>query len=200
MTLEELLTNLFQEIADAIRYVDGSDQVIKTSEFANRIRNLRKDEILWYSPLMTSSNTPSPYVVTASSSWVQTGNLQRPYYAFDGNKATWWGANLEPNCWIQIDFGSNKTINGLRIRERLNLFSQMPNTMTVYGSNDGATWETIVQYSDMQKDQVPGDYNAYMFGVSVSYRYYRLGGMTTTYGSGNLSGAVSIGEIEFSIS
>lgn len=84
----------------------------------------------WWSPEMTSNNTPAPYVASALSSFQNCA----PYMAFNTllDNNTWsaiYGSGLSD--WIQIDFGREVTLHSFRMTSKTSSF--MPSTFIVYG-------------------------------------------------------------------
>ena len=53
---------------------------------------------------------PAGSTVSASNTWVDRGPASN---AFDGNTTTEWNAGAHPVQWIEIDFGSPRTIAGI---------------------------------------------------------------------------------------
>lgn len=109
------------------------------------------EDITWWSPKMTSNNTPAPYVASASSEYVGNATKYRYYAfrAFDGIKD---GSNFDDawyatdsNRWIQIDFGTNTAISGVRMypAPTASDASTFPRTVTIKTSIDGSAWDTV---------------------------------------------------------
>lgn len=109
------------------------------------------EDITWWSPKMTSNNTPAPYVASASSEYVGNATKYRYYAfrAFDGIKD---GSNFDDawyatvsNRWIQIDFGTNTAISGVRMypAQTASAASAFPRTVTIKTSIDGSVWDTV---------------------------------------------------------
>lgn len=129
----------------------------------------------WWSPLMTSNTTPTPYVVTASS--VFSGDTSRqPYKAFNDDLNNFWtcNANALP-AWIAIDLGKPTIITGVAIHPIEQVYSKdTPETFKVYGSDNGVDWVEV--YSGTN-DSHPDEWIQHMFDKSVKYRHYKLGDM-----------------------
>ena len=109
------------------------------------------EDITWWSPKMTSNNTPAPYVASASSEYVGNATKYRYYAfrAFDGIKD---GSNFDDawyatvsNRWIQIDFGTNTAISGVRMypAQTASAASAFPRTVTIKTSIDGSVWDIV---------------------------------------------------------
>jgi hypothetical protein len=141
-------------------------------------------------PLMTAASTPSPYVVSASttlSNWF-------PWIAFSGYTQDGsyrdWLASSATNEWVKIDLGSG---NGYPALTKYSVGQS--NTGSAYnatgwtlsGSNDDTTYTTI----DTQTGQSFASASALIFTISpsVAYRYYKL----TMSGSGLFVGTCDVG-------
>lgn len=129
----------------------------------------------WWSPLMVSNTTPTPYVVTASS--VFSGDTSRqPYKAFNDNLNNFWTCNSGAlPAWIAIDLGKPTVINGIAIHPIEQAYSKdTPETFKVYGSDNGVDWVEV--YSGTN-DAHPDEWLQHTFDNSVKYRHYKLGDM-----------------------
>lgn len=129
----------------------------------------------WWSPLMVSNTTPTPYVVTASS--VFSGDTSRqPYKAFNDNLNNFWTCNSGAlPAWIAIDLGKPTVINGIAIHPIEQAYSKdTPKTFKVYGSDNGVDWVEV--YSGTN-DTHPDEWLQHTFDNSVKYRHYKLGDM-----------------------
>ena len=128
----------------------------------------------WWSPKMTSNNSPSPYVATASSD--NNGN-NPPYRAFNDNTSQdiGWHINyLTPQTpeWLQIDLGVSTKISKLKMYPRVNLVTQIPKTIELQGSNDGTTFISIKTFTTTRPtnaDPIELD-----IGKVVNYRFYKF--------------------------
>ena len=120
-------------------------------------------------PVMTSSNTPTPYVLSASS-------LARVQYAFDHDidGASYWEQNNFPtvSAWLQIDFGDSNDVIISKYALNIYLSNRAPSAWTFRGSTDGTTWVDL----DSQSGQVfsPGITRDFPISNTTAYRYYRL--------------------------
>ena len=83
---------------------------------------------------MTADNSPSPYVVTASSEY---STSYKKYYAFSTTAGSW--RSNDADRWIALDIGEGnaKILRSYSIKNENNYD---PISWTVYGSNDGSTW------------------------------------------------------------
>ena len=87
---------------------------------------------------MTSTNTPSPYVVLENNIY----NASYPgWKAMDSNTTStfFWtiGSTNGPADWLQIDFGSSINIQSMYIKAGNNQ-SYAPTGFKIYGSDTGA--------------------------------------------------------------
>ncbi len=142
--------------------IDQSFQVLTLNSTA-RARDIA-------TPLMTSNNTPSPYVAAASS--VYAGDVA--FYAFDRNNGNYFGT-AGPTGWLSMDFGSGSSIviDGYTIR---GTSQQTYNTRnwTLEGSNDNSTWTTL--HTVTSGTAIAGNslYSVASIGNTTGYRYYRI--------------------------
>jgi hypothetical protein len=94
------------------RLPDQSAEFDKTAEVRAGIRHIFGDEALASSPEALPATR-----VTASSVWVD--GAHDAALAFDGDPDTRWNASdgMRTNQWLEVDFGSPRTFNRVRIRE-----------------------------------------------------------------------------------
>lgn len=144
----------------------------------------------WWSPHMTSNNSPDPYYTTSSTAYKENNIVREPWYAFDGSFSTFWYGGPEPSSTITFDFGENALVAGIRMSIRNGLPIGFPKTGDIEGSDDGEMWHSIASFQDEQAPD-DGNFREHMFG-SKNYRYYRLTNLISNY-----SGYVTISEIEF---
>lgn len=150
-------------------------------------------EFVWWSPEMTSDNTPDPYVVSSSS--VHSSSYS-PWKAFDANFNTdWVSLNDSQNngSWLMFDFGSPTIVKGLRISPQSSRLNSFPHSGIIEGSNDGITWTELESFSDLP---IPTAYEfrEHLFEKPVAYRYYRLSHLQNSYYGMSYTG---ISECEF---
>lgn len=155
----------------------------------------------WWSPHLTSNNTPTPYVASASS---ELSASMAAWYAFDGLPATdehgtggiWHSVNDDNTQWIQFDFGSKSSVGGLRINPAKATWGwPYPNTFAVLGGYDEDNFVTIMDVTNTQS-LVIGSYLTYMFPNAVDYRFYRI---VCGENSTSFSHTSSFGDIQFFI-
>lgn len=146
---------------------------------------------VWWSPHMTSANTPVPYTVTASSAFPNYPFYE--YCAFDGSTTSFWhtNSNTDTNPWLMFDFGAKARIDGFRISERNGEATQAPCQITVDGSYDGTVFETIANFTAYpQKED-----GWYIYELSkVDYRYYRFSNLRSTY---TVTHCIAFSELQF---
>ena len=110
-----------------------NDFIVKVGDF-----RLIKDGTDYPTVDMTSNNTPSPLVASASS----VGSSLEPWFAFDNDLATRWRNDAGgPPDWLQIDLGVGNELEptGFKITNG-NSDIQSPGDFTIEGSNDGMCW------------------------------------------------------------
>lgn len=138
-------------------------------------------EFAWWSPEMTSDNTPAPYVASMASVFVG----YPAYLAFDNLVNTFAHSNGftdDTVWWIQFDFGKPTATNAIRIlaRQETKYISQSPSTGEILGSNDGNKWDILYSFSNVPTPEEQ-TYQTYEFENSRRYRYYRLSVNKTNY-------------------
>lgn len=139
-------------------------------------------------PVMTSSTTPSPYVVTGSSALDATKSA---WYALDGSATTWWHSASGVAQWLKIDFGSSKKVDAISITSNATNTSA-PKNFILYGSNDDITYEKILECNNEMFWTSGGETRLYKLPNSVAYRYYKL-----TTSADNGYGYIVINELKF---
>lgn len=134
-------------------------------------------------PQMTSNNTPSPVVVSQTSTF--TGSA---WNYFDRNTGTISNSGTQGSNTIKVDFGLGNApvIDGYSIVPGSN--GRGPNTWTFQGSNDDSNWTTINSVSGQSGSAT---YSVSSVGNTTGYRYYRI-----AISSYNGSGGGEIAEIE----
>ena len=129
------------------------------------------------SPVMTNSNAPSPYVVTADS----YSSTFAPWMAFMKKRDTvtykWLCTNALPN-WIEIDMGSNVVANGYSLDFNAGLGMKH---ISFQGSTNNSSWDTLYVTNSAPQNV----YFSYMGTNATSYRYYRWY-TTNIWSTGNL--------------
>lgn len=87
--------------------------------------------------------------VTVSST--EAGSGLTPQAAVDGSSSTRWGSGFSDNQWIEVDLGSAKSIN----RVRLNWDSAYGKSYRIEVSNDRSTWATLAMVANQDGTPVP---------------------------------------------
>lgn len=111
----------------------------------------------WYETQMTSDNTPSPLVASASSFYSVSYSLP-PWKAFDGNNttdsatasaSTWATAeNAYINSWIKLDFGVDKDVNIVQLTPRATTWlTQTPKEFYIESSINDVDWIEIGRFN-----------------------------------------------------
>lgn len=127
----------------------------------------------WWSPEMTGATTPTPYSVTASGQYDGgSSGPGDPWRAFDGSFVSgsrWYVRESSP--WIQFDFGSSDTIDGVGIQLDGENVEYRPKTFSILGSDDGTNWTEIKNGLSCESTTKRQEF---MFSQVALYRYYRL--------------------------
>lgn len=158
---------LAQHIKDnygAINYFGGDGEVT----FAVPDINIEYNDI---TPVMTSNNTPAPYIVTSSS--VSTD--QQPYRAFNGTVNSpndSWAASTVA-CWLKVDFGKTVSVTkfaltGIHTNTQYNV-----KDFKLYGSNNDETYDIIYEANN-QIDWKSSEYREYILSSTAQYRYFKI--------------------------
>lgn len=144
-------------------------------------------------PVMKSNTAPSPYVVTASSSY---NNSYLPWKAFNGTNTnsidSWMTANGTITGWLMIDLAIATDVNCFKITSR-NYFDSnktSPKNFTLEGSHDGTSFETIKTFNEPV--WISNQTKEYNLDKDVSFRYYRI-----SVSSNNGANYTAIGNIKF---
>ncbi|MFJ6207309.1 discoidin domain-containing protein [Lysinibacillus sp. NPDC092081] len=164
--------------------VDGASGKVFTHDIgkinALGIREIKENKsfepiFTWYETKMTSNNAPSPLVASASSE-----NLPRlAWKAFQTYVTSttiddcWLTNSGETLGWIQLDFGTVKTISQLKMMGRNSSTGDKPMEFTVSGSNDGTNF-TELQRFKQTIDWASNTERLFILNKSHSFRYYRI--------------------------
>lgn len=141
---------------------------------------------IWWSPKMTSNNTPEPYKVEQ----LNTSN-SRTYYLFDGDLSTSNYVYCKEGSYLVLDLGSPIFISGFRF---YTYSSYVPSSFELQGSNDGEMWNAVYIADEIKYDQVQSSRWYEYFSKIVNYRYYRFQFKLWSNGS---TSATNLCEIEF---
>jgi len=135
---------------------------------------------------MTSANTPSPYIISSSTSFYVA------WQAFNGRNSDGnWLLNGFPG-YVKLDLGSGNEKN-LKSYSIISYgeYNRVATGWTIHGSNDDNQWDLL----DTQTSQTPWntlirrDYN--LSSTSQSYRYYKIT-ITASQGDGTYVGMEEI--------
>ena len=143
---------------------------------------------------MTSNNTPTPYVASASTFAVGF----EPYKAFNSaySTSTFWRGTGGGVDQLEIDLGaSTYAIQTYEVRIA-STTNRAPKNWTFQGSNDNSTWTTL----DTQTNQTGWNANQtkfYSFINVTTYRYYRLN-ITANNGDATNTEAILFGLTDIS--
>ncbi|POE18092.1 discoidin domain-containing protein, partial [Pectobacterium odoriferum] len=130
-------------------------------------------------PVMTSNDTPTGYIVSASSEY---SSRYAPFYAFNrqtiptNGEDCWATASRVTKAnpqWLRVDLPVKTEISGYQIINRLNSLANSPITWKFQGSNNGNTWDDLDDVVD-NKDVGLGQDRIYMLKNNVSYEMYRI--------------------------
>lgn len=131
----------------------------------------------WWSPHMTSNNTPSPYVVSATENDTSAAINGAPYCLFDGYLSTAW-YNRKQNPSITFDFGTKTLVSGISLTMHSNYLNFIPTSFDVEGSDDLNTWTTILENISAEKNS---NEQSFLFPKPKSFRYFRLTNFVSSY-------------------
>ncbi|QSF43563.1 discoidin domain-containing protein [Paenibacillus tianjinensis] len=168
-----------------------SDRVIQNSiswDVLNSGKYIQGTPFLMSNDAMTSSNTPAPFVASASS----YNTVYEPWKAFDKTTSTMWYVNATSG-WIKLDFG--KTYKVVQYSITSASTNQTPKTWTFEGSNDNTNWTTL----DTRTNITAWTENAkqtFVVSSSTEYRYFRL---NISANNGNANIRIDSLDIEYSI-
>jgi hypothetical protein len=138
--------------------------------------NTRTD---YATPAMTSNNTPSPYVVSASSEFPGIG--APPWKAFDQQATSIWHSSGGLPQTLDIYLGaSGKVVNKYRIKTRDSTPVCFPTAWTIKGSDDGSSWTTLDSRSGISSPGQNQWTSYYSYTNSYPYRRYRIEATAST--------------------
>lgn len=122
---------------------------------------------------MTSNNTPSPYVVSSTSTY----KTYLPYFAFDGNPDNFYHSENTPEASITLDLGVRVKLDHFIFYTRTKTDGSnpvhSPSSITVYGSNDNSEFVQIGHFGNLS---MPGS-SSHEFKIdnqTVAYRYIKF--------------------------
>ncbi len=149
----------------------------------------------WYETKMTSNTAPAPLVASSSTSYNST---YYPYKAFNGMNAAGnydqWLTQLGVlTGWIQIDFGSVKRINRLKLGASSDYLTANPKDFDILYSNDGVNFKNVKSIKN-QIDWQVNQYREFNFNL-IKARYMKIDVSAINGGLNYLA----IGEIVFGL-
>lgn len=149
-------------------------------------------DLVWHNIKMSSSNTPSPFMVTTSSNYASSF---AGWMAFDGvnnNTNACWSANANRG-WITFDFGMEykQKIACVEISARVTTANGAPKDFTIEISNDNLNWTTVKTIVN-ETGWTSAQSRQYMLTSNYLARYIRIN-ITANNGRERLD----IGEIRF---
>ena len=136
-------------------------------------------------PIMTSNTSPSPYIISASSSYI---------YPYQGVNNDCWNAFTRKNnvvfsdlntwsnnrnqfpCWIKIDLSKQTKINQFSFRRKIwsdNNVCNIPSIFRLEGSNDNINWTILKKCNETVSSWVNPE-KKYTLDKNANYRYYRI--------------------------
>jgi len=134
------------------------------------------------------NNLPLANIVAANSAYsVPTGtvtysNQYSTTYsaskAFDNSTSTYWDTRITLPQWNMIELAETRLIAGFRMYSGS---SYRPNSVDLYGSNDGVNFDLIIQTINTNTT----GWKEYTFEATMSYKYYKWV-VNSTYTSGRV--------------
>lgn len=108
-----------------------------------REMRIKEGEVAYPDVDMTAYNTPSPYVVTASSYFFNDAYIWEPWEAFssvyiDYGETAWLSAPFSGTEWLQIDMGAEIRPSSLTIQTSSENGLRQPGEFALLASNTGA--------------------------------------------------------------
>lgn len=127
-------------------------------------------------PSMSTTNTPAPFILTASSRRVGYG-IEELFNAATAPEWSLYPITSPTNTWLQLDFGTSVPVSGIQYRPYVN-YSWL--STYVLTSMDSATWVTngVVTYNAAA---YPGEFfwRYSVLNSRIVTRYIRLVGITS---------------------
>ena len=117
---------------------------------------------------MTSDTAPSPYVASASTEY----SGFEAYNCFNLSDGDWSSNAVSLPQWIQIDLGSNRTVNQYMMQTRGVLNHQWL-AWNLAGSNNGSTWTTVDSRDRGSTYVADGQADFFDLAAPANYRYWR---------------------------
>lgn len=133
-------------------------------------------------PVLTSNNSPDPYVVNSS---YNSDATHPAWHAVDSSGSTSWrilAGQVHGPQWWSIDLGAPKRVMGYRYKVYTsNGYSGLPQASRLQGSDNGNAWVNLDYREDVQATTnaagavwCPYSDQHYLLEETAEYRYYRL--------------------------
>ncbi len=142
-------------------------------------------------PIMISNNSPSPYVITASSEYNNTTRAAFNCFSLSNN----WRSkqNKHINSWICIDYGNITHFSKISIGESketaANYTPCMPKIFEIQISIDGYNFKTIKEIDLTNEEWSTGEIKEFDLGYSYEFKFIKILINSTfgpnSYGSGD---------------
>jgi len=175
-----LVPGLKSKVQKAYLLADASQQKLATKNvkegvqvtlLANAAREISTTVVLEIKGA-ASIETPPKIMASASNTYQNEASQYGPQFAFDGDPDTRWAADdATSQAWIAADFGSVKTIRGVRISEAY--AGRVQNYELQY--RDGTVWKTFLSGATL-------DANFEVTFPAVKAREFRLNILSATQG------------------
>ena len=180
------------EIFNVYKYYFKEKRILLHSN--NKIYSFDKQVDTWYETKMTSDTSPSPLIASASSVWSSTFPAWK---AFNGTNISsedcWVTVGGSITGWIQLDFGSPKYCNKIKLTSRSgSTANACPKDFTISASNDGLTFDVIATITG-QINWALNETRMIKFDNARKYRIYRL----TVISNDGYSSYSAIGQLQF---
>lgn len=153
----------------------GAINVLNVKEITKELKVIET----WYETGMTSNNTPSPFVASASSEYVSTVTYNA-FKAFDNKfeseptdyQSIWSSVSGQHiNSWIMLDLGESKDINCVRLTSRFRYMEQTPTSFYIEGSTDNQNWSNLGNFA---KNTWTSTESAFFDLKRGNYRYLKI--------------------------
>ena len=155
-------------------------------------------------PIMTSNNTPAPYVASASSRWDQ--NMYDAYSTFNSDYKYEWYGNGTTNQWLKIMLNNDRKFNEIsfKAKEAYITNGAIFKKLDIQISENDSVYETICTLDNcdksfwLSKDYINNDGKVYEFIVKFPKKIYSPKYVRFYAYNNNGSGTyISVGEINF---
>lgn len=127
-------------------------------------------------PKMTSNTAPSPYVISASTTYDANFQAWKAFNKTNSDSSDcWMTANAVSTGWIMIDTGTPTTVNELHLISRnfATATTSAPKDFSLQGSDDGISFTTIKEFVG-EVNWASNETRIYALDSEATYRYYKL--------------------------